>query len=390
MKQKIVIITLIISVFVLGVVFASYKKSKDNAAVSDAQKVQTEASKEETVIPEEGGKKDEIPDGKSQPEEPEPEDDAKNEAAGENDMIEQAEEEAASEPKIPLPKYDELLAVNPYVAGWLKIDDSRIDVPVVYTPGSQNYFLHRDVKGNDTSAGTLFIAIDWEEGYNNTLIYGHNMKDGSGFGSLQKFAKASYGKAHPVIHFDTLFEEKDYELYSVFYSQIQEDELETEEVRAQKDKMIEEAAIAKKEQEEKEKEEEQKSEEGEKSEEGTKPEEGKEPEKPEESEPVEVITEPPKLTLNDIDLHRDFGGEDIYRQEKDEDEGRFRYYYYTDLSDKADFDYFASNAKERSLYDTGVDAQWGDEFITLSTCSYQEKNGRFVVIGVRKKTGTDE
>lgn len=252
------------------------------------------------------------------------------------------------EEKIPLSKYDELLKINPYVAGWLKVDDSKIDNPVVYTPGSQNYFLHRAIDGSDESKGTLFIANDWQSEYNNTLIYGHNMKDGTAFGSLSKFADASYGLEHNIIHFDTLYEEKDYELYGAFYSQVSEDEIETEEDRDQYDKEIEEEGIAK---------------------------------KAEEGEDVE----PEELTLNDIDLWADFGGEDIYRKQKDEDGGRFRYYYYTNLSDKAEFEYYARSVKERALYDTGVSASWGDEFLTLSTCSYQVKNGRFIVVGVRHK-----
>ena len=339
MKTKIAIIVIFISAFILAVVGGViYKRSKtppsgENHTAADLPLPPPEP--EETTAGEEK---------------------ADGEGEGFSEALDvvmpESPPESESEPKIPLPKFDELLAVNPYVAGWLEIDDSVIDVPVVYTPGSQNYFLHRDVEGKDNSTGTLFIAIDWEDGYNNTLIYGHNMKDGSGFGSLQKFADESYGKRHPFIHFDTLYEEKEYELYGVFYSQIEEEELETEEDREEKDKEIEEAGI------------EQKAE--------------------EEGVTVEMI-EPKELTLADLDLNRDFGGEDIYREEKDEDNGRFRYYYYTDLSDKADFDYYAKSIKERALYDTGVEAEWGDEFITLSTCSYQVKNGRFVVVGVRKR-----
>ncbi|MBO4337138.1 MAG: class B sortase, partial [Lachnospiraceae bacterium] len=247
-----------------------------------------------------------------------------------------------------LPKYNDLLQINPFIAGWLEIDDSAIDDPVVYTPKSQNYFLHRDIYGNDAEKGTFFIANNWQDGYNNTLIYGHNMKDGSGFGSLAKFAKKSYWESHPVIHFDTLFEEREYEVLAAFYSQIDEEELETDEDRKEADKAIEEDSIAKKE------------------------EEGEE-------------VEPEELTIKDMDLYMDIGDVDIYRAEKDEDNGRFRYYYYTDLSDKEDFDYFVQNVKDRELYDTGVDAQWGDELITLSTCSYHVKNGRFILVGVRKK-----
>ena len=339
MKQRVMIIILIMSVFILGVLFAT--------AVKHRQETQT--GTEMTVVEtpaEEAAKPEEVIEAELKDvDEPEAEEEQE---AGPEEVPEEEE-------KIPLPRYNDLLPVNPYVAGWLEIDDSVIDVPVVYTPGSQNYFLHRDIEGKANSTGTLFIAIDWEDGYNNTLIYGHNMKDGSGFGSLQKFSKESYGKAHPVIHFDTLYEEKEYELYAAFFSQIDEEELETEEDREEKDQAIEQTAIAKKEEEAAEA--------------------GEEP----------VVIEPQELTLNDLDLHREFYGEDIYRQEKDEDNGRFRYYYFTDLSRREDFDYYAEHVKENALYDTGVQAEWGDEFITLSTCSYQVRNGRFVVVGVRKK-----
>lgn len=259
-------------------------------------------------------------------------------------------EEIASEDQLPevLPKYDKLLEVNPYVAGWLTLSGTGIDDPVVYTPGSQNYFLHRDIDGTPLEKGTFFIAVDWEKGYYNTLIYGHNMKDGSGFGALSKYADESFGLAHPVIRFDTLYEENEYELLAAFYSQIDEEELETEDDREDRDKMIADKSIAKIEAQ------------------------GK------------SITEE-ELTVKDLDLTRDFGGVDIYRQEKDEDNGRFRYYYYTDLADRRDYEYYVSNVKDRALYDTGVNASWGDELLTLSTCSYHVRNGRFIVVAVRHK-----
>ncbi len=252
-----------------------------------------------------------------------------------------------------LDKYSELLAVDPYVSGWLKIDDTMMDYPVVYTPGSQNFFLHRDVDGRENSSGTLFIAVNWWEGADQTLIYGHNMKDGTAFGSLLKYADEAYGRNHHLIHFDTLFEENEYELYGVFYSQVDEDEIETEEDREQADQAIEESGIEKKAE--------------------------------EEGMSVTEI-EPRELTLFDLDLTADFGDADLYRAEKDEDNGRFRYYYYTDLSDPADFEYFARNVKERSLYDMGIEAEPGDRFLTLSTCSYQVTNGRFVVVGIKKNS----
>ncbi len=281
------------------------------------------------------------------------------------------------ETREPLNEYDGLLDTNPYVSGWLRIEGAGIDAPVVYTPRSQNYFLHRDLSGNDKESGTLFIATIWREGYYNTLIYGHNMRDGTGFGSLGKFAGKKFALSHRTLRFDTLYETREYELLGAFYSQIEEEELETPADREERDKEIEEESTARKLEEEAAAQEEKPSEEA--------PSE----EQPSEEAPSEAAPEPPKveLTLKDLNLGEDLGNIDIYRMEKDDDmiNGRFRYYYFTDLTEKADYDYFIENVKKDSIYDTGVDASWGDELLTLSTCSYHVHNGRFVVVAKRVK-----
>ena len=51
---------------------------------------------------------------------------------------------------------------------------------------------------------------------------------------------------------------------------------------------------------------------------------------------------------------------------------------------KIEYNEFIQNAKRNSLYETGVDAEYGDSLITLSTCSYHVENGRFAVIGREK------
>ena len=63
----------------------------------------------------------------------------------------------------------------------------------------------------------------------------------------------------------------------------------------------------------------------------------------------------------------------------------FKYYQYFGASNEKEFENFYDNIKKLSLYDTGVEAEYGDEFLTLSTCAYQTKNGRFVVIAKRTK-----
>ncbi len=63
----------------------------------------------------------------------------------------------------------------------------------------------------------------------------------------------------------------------------------------------------------------------------------------------------------------------------------FKYYKFFQADSKDQFDDWYENIKEMSLYDTGVIAEYGDTFITLSCCSYQVEDGRFVVVGKRIK-----
>ena len=56
------------------------------------------------------------------------------------------------------------------------------------------------------------------------------------------------------------------------------------------------------------------------------------------------------------------------------------YYQFVNAKTEEEFQYFLSNVKSLSLYDTGVEAKYGDTFITLSTCDYEEEDGRFVVV----------
>lgn len=62
---------------------------------------------------------------------------------------------------------------------------------------------------------------------------------------------------------------------------------------------------------------------------------------------------------------------------------KFRYYAYFGFDTQEKFEAYYDNIKKMSLYDTKVTAEYGDEFITLSTCSYHTKNGRFAVVGKR-------
>ena len=66
-------------------------------------------------------------------------------------------------------------------------------------------------------------------------------------------------------------------------------------------------------------------------------------------------------------------------------EGSFPYYTYTDLRDPKAFSEYLAQVEEAALYETGVTAVFGDAILTLSTCSNQGENGRFVVVARRQQ-----
>ena len=62
----------------------------------------------------------------------------------------------------------------------------------------------------------------------------------------------------------------------------------------------------------------------------------------------------------------------------------FRYYYFINADNEEEYNEFVSNAKEASFYDTGKAAEYGDQLMTLSTCSYHTEDGRFAVVARKK------
>ncbi|MCC8060207.1 MAG: sortase [Clostridiales bacterium] len=123
-------------------------------------------------------------------------------------------EEAAKER---FPIYQSLAEGNPDIVGWVRIVDAAIDYPVCQTSQDPEYYLHRDVNGADSSYGTPFLdaACSLEEPRSSLLIYGHHMKDGRMFATLQNYTDVSFYQQHPYIQFDTLTESGSYEIVAV-------------------------------------------------------------------------------------------------------------------------------------------------------------------------------
>lgn len=114
-------------------------------------------------------------------------------------------------------EYEALWEQNHDLAGWLYIDDTRIDYPVMYTPDDPEYYLHRAFDRSDANSGSLFIDGSYSADGNSLLIHGHHMKDKSMFGSLTDYKSYDFAATHSVIHFDTLTEERNYEVLAAFY-----------------------------------------------------------------------------------------------------------------------------------------------------------------------------
>ena len=185
-----------------------------------------------------------------------------------------------------LKQYDALYEQNNDLAGWIRIPDSAIDYPVMYTPGYIEKYLRRNFAQKYALSGEPFLGEGWDPEGNFGIIYGHHMEDGTKCADWMFYADEEYKNSHPVIYFDTLTQRRQYEVVAAFYTRI----------------------------------------------------------------PYKSETE------------------------------IFRYFEYTALPDEETFNYFVSQCKKASVYETGVQPVWGDRLLVLSTCSFHVKNGRFVIL----------
>jgi len=194
--------------------------------------------------------------------------------------------------------------VNPYkdyflrnsdMAGWIKIEGTVIDYPVMQTIEDENYYLYLGFDKEDNENGSLILDTDsriTEPLSTNLIIHGHNMKSGKMFGTLTEYENQDYFEEHRYIQLFTKECERNYEIVAVFRSQ-------------------------------------------------------------------------------------------VYKV-KDE---VFKYYKFFQADTQEEFDDFYNNIKYLSVYDTGVEAEFGDHFLTLSTCVYHVETGRLVVVAREIETG---
>ena len=126
------------------------------------------------------------------------------------------EEEAAGE--VWAARYKALTEENEDFFGWIHIEGTDIDYPVMYSPDSPGYYLKHSFWKKWSDYGTPHLDERCVPGVsNNLVVYGHNMKNGTMFAQLHRFESEEFWNEHRYIQFDTIAEQGTYEIFTVFH-----------------------------------------------------------------------------------------------------------------------------------------------------------------------------
>ena len=118
-----------------------------------------------------------------------------------------AEEETGREDSsavLPVVDFEALRENGPDIIGWLNLPDTAINYPVTQTDNNE-YYLHHLYDGTYNKVGCLFADYENQADFSdrNTIIYGHNMRDGSMFAALNEYGGQSYYDGHPQMYLVT-------------------------------------------------------------------------------------------------------------------------------------------------------------------------------------------
>lgn len=131
---------------------------------------------------------------------------------------EQTGQEQEPEAIVDLPA---LQAEYPDIKGWITIPGTCVDYPVLQSGADDpEYYLRRTYKGEWRTAGSIFFQWDCTPESRNTVVYGHNMNDGTMFAVLQKMADAAFREEHSVILLQTETGLREYTIVAVLKTDI--------------------------------------------------------------------------------------------------------------------------------------------------------------------------
>ena len=127
------------------------------------------------------------------------------------------EELAVTESELAYEKYGALYEQNSDFVGWIYIEGTNINYPVMQTPDNPDYYLKHSFEKTYSDYGVPYLDEACEIGVsNNLVIYGHHMSNGTMFCDLDGYTDKAFCDVHPIIRFDTLSSFGEYEVIAVF------------------------------------------------------------------------------------------------------------------------------------------------------------------------------
>ncbi|AOV06950.1 SrtB family sortase [Sporosarcina ureilytica] len=125
--------------------------------------------------------------------------------------------------------FDRLLKENDELVGWITIEGTQIDYPILQADNNVDY-LNRNFYKEKNIAGSIFMDFrnDVQNPSLNTIIYGHRVKDGSMFEQLTKFQDKDFFKTHKTFEFDTLYDSYIAEIFAVYITKTDFDYIQTD------------------------------------------------------------------------------------------------------------------------------------------------------------------
>lgn len=114
-------------------------------------------------------------------------------------------------------RYESILLINQEILGWINVPNTKIDYPVVRSEDNE-FYLYNNIYKEPSKAGTIFMDYRNSGTVNerHTILYGHNMKNGSMFGDLIKYKQADFLYENLIIEFNTLYQDVKWEIFSVY------------------------------------------------------------------------------------------------------------------------------------------------------------------------------